>query len=146
MPPCADPESPVENPRRTYLREATGLLLPPIEIQEAAMKAQRTLVFAILFLTTLAVGSRPAEAAPPGTDACARQTQALVAPAMSLPQAAAPAPVEALFASVRTETEKSPGLGECLQFCMIAYCPEGTTCGPSPGGGCGCNPNGIGTV
>lgn len=111
------------------------------------MKAQRTLVFAILFLMTLAAGMMPAQAAPAGTEACARQAQVLVAPAESLSQAAAPAPflapVETLFASIQTGKTTDPF--ECLRFCMVAYCPEGTTCGPSPGGGCGCNPTG-GTV
>ena len=65
------------------------------------MKAKRTLVLAILFLTALAWSLVPAQAA--------RTTSGL----------------------------------ECLSFCSIAYCPQGTTCGPTPSGGCGCNPDGI---
>jgi hypothetical protein len=108
------------------------------------MKAQRTLVFAILFLTTLAVGSLPVEAAPAGNEACARQAEALATPAVSIPAPApALAPVEALFASLEGGKTTFPGPGlECVRFCMVAYCPQGTTCGPMPGGGCGCNPTG----
>ena len=68
------------------------------------MKANRTLVFKILFLTTLDCGLVAAQAA-----------------------------------SVDARTSD---LG-CLSFCSIALCPQGTTCGPTPGGGCGCNPDDI---
>ena len=104
------------------------------------MKAQRTFVFAILVLTTLAVGSLPAQAAPAGTEACARQAQALVTPVEPLSPAAAPAPlpapVETPFASVQPEKAAAAGQ-DCLRFCMVAFCP-GTKCGALPGGGCGC--------
>jgi hypothetical protein len=48
--------------------------------------------------------------------------------------------VAAQEASVDARTT-SGDLG-CVSFCSIALCPQGTTCGPSPGGGCGCNPDG----
>lgn len=93
------------------------------------MKAKRTLVFAILVLTALAWGLAPAT-----LDAgdCAWQSPS--APAQEAAQADLPTPLAL--------TRTGSGL-ECVSFCSIALCPEGTTCGPSPGGGCGCQPNGI---
>lgn len=91
------------------------------------MKAQRTLVFAILFLTTLAWGLVSAQAAP------------------ATPQAGLQAtPVSTPFTNLAAGRTGS-GL-ECVSFCSIAYCPQGTTCGPTPSGGCGCNPDGGGVL
>src|SRR5262245_38493133 len=102
------------------------------------MKTKRTLVFAILFLTTLACGLVTAQAAPAVAGACAWQAQLQAAPT----PAASPAdlqatPVAAPFTELAAGRTDSGGLG-CVSFCAIALCPQGTTCGPSPGGGCGC--------
>ena len=85
------------------------------------MKAKRTLVFAILFLTTLACGLVPAQAAPAGAGGCAWQAPVQAAPAPVTSQAglqAAPVPL----------TRTGSGL-ECVSFCSIAL----PACPPPPG-------------
>ncbi len=111
------------------------------------MKSKQTLVFAILFLTALACGLAPAQAAPAGAGACAGQAQSLAAPVPAaapagLSAVAIPAPFPTALDMAKTS---GPGL-ECISFCSIALCPQGTTCGPSPGGGCGCQPDGGGIL
>jgi hypothetical protein len=104
------------------------------------MQAKRTLVFAILFLTILAGGLVTAQAAPAGACDPQAQVQVALTPVAALAELQA-APVAVPLPSFASGRTGSGGL-ECVSFCSIALCPEGTTCGPSPGGGCGCNPNG----
>lgn len=96
------------------------------------MKTSRTLVFAILFLTTLAGGLLAAPVPPAGAGACD-------GPAWLQAASSAASPAElAIFAK--------EGAGQdCLSFCSIAFCPEGG-CGPLPGGGCGCQGGGGGVL